>query len=80
MAIAMSKNLLVRLPESLYQRLKKVCASEYKSMSAFIRDLLKERFEETLSAEDIKDIDMARHELKSGKAVSWRYHKCSKFK
>ena len=72
MAITMSKGLLIRIPESLYRRVKKVCADEYKSMSAFIRELLKERLDESLSSEDWNDVRSARKEFKSGKSVSWR--------
>ena len=72
MAIIMSKELLIRIPEPLYHRVKEVCAQEYKSMSAFVRELLKERVEETLSAEDFDDIRAARKEFKTGKSVSWR--------
>ena len=71
MAITMSKELLIRIPESLYRRAKKVCADEYKSMSAFVRELLKERVDEALSTEDWEDIHTARKEFKTGKSVSW---------
>ena len=72
MAITMSKELLIRIPEPLYRRLKKVCADEYKSMSAFVRELLKERVDESLSPEDWEDVGVARKEFKAGKSVSWR--------
>jgi predicted DNA-binding protein len=72
MAITMSKELLIRIPEPLYHRVKEVCAEEYKSMSAFVRELLKERVDEVLSSEDWDDIHAARKELKVGKSVSWR--------
>lgn len=72
MAIIMSKELLIRIPEPLYRRLKEVCAHEYKSMSAFVREVLKERVDETLSLEDWEDIRFARKEFKAGKSVSWR--------
>ena len=72
MAITMSKELLIRIPEPLYRRVKKVCADEFKSMSAFVRELLKERLDETLSSEDWDDVDVARKEFKTGKSVSWR--------
>lgn len=72
MAITMSKELLIRIPEPLYRRVKKVCADEYKSMSAFVRELLKERVDETLSSEDWEDVQSARKEFKAGKSVSWR--------
>jgi Arc/MetJ-type ribon-helix-helix transcriptional regulator len=72
MAIIMSKELLIRLPEPLYRRVKQVCAHEYKSMSAFVRELLKERIDETMSSEDWEDIRAARKDFKAGKSVSWR--------
>jgi predicted DNA-binding protein len=72
MSITMSKELLIRIPESLYRRVKKVCAEEYKSMSAYVREVLKERLDETLSSEDLDDIHAARKEFKAGKSVSWR--------
>ena len=72
MAITMSKELLIRIPEPLYLRAKEVCAKEYKTMSAFVRELLKERVDEALSEEDWDDVRAARKEFKSGKSVSWR--------
>ena len=72
MGITMSKGLLIRIPEPLYRRVKKVCAQEYKSISAFVRELLKERLDETLSLEDWEDVHTARKEFKTGKSVSWR--------
>ena len=72
MAVTMSKELLIRIPEPLYHRVKEVCAHEYKSMSVFVRELLKERVAETLSSEDWDDVRAARKEFKTGKSVSWR--------
>ncbi len=72
MSIRMSKELLIRIPEPLYRRIKEVCAREYKSMSAFVRELLKERIDETLSSADWDDIHAARKDLKTGKSVPWR--------
>jgi predicted DNA-binding protein len=72
MAIIMSKELLIRIPEPLYHRVKKVCAQEYKSVSAFVRELLKERVDEILSFEDLEDIRLARKEFRSGKSIAWR--------
>ena len=72
MAVVMSKELLIRLPEPLYQSLMKMCASEYKSMFALVRELLSKRMEATLSQEDWKDIKDVRSQFKAGKTVSWR--------
>ena len=49
MAVSMSKELLIRVPAPLYRRIKEVCAHEYKSMSAFVRELIKEKVDEMLS-------------------------------
>ena len=72
MAVTMSKELLIRIPEPLYRRVKEACAHEYKSMSAFVRELLKERVDEFMSFDDLEDIRVARKEFKNGKSVSWR--------
>ena len=72
MAVIMSKELLIRIPEPLYHRVKEVCAREYKSVSAFVRELLKERVDEVLSPEDWADVRAARKDLKAGKSVAWR--------
>ncbi|MBF0532850.1 MAG: ribbon-helix-helix protein, CopG family [Candidatus Omnitrophica bacterium] len=72
MAITMSKELLIRIPQPLYERVKEASDHEYKSMSAFIRELLKEKLDERLSLDDWEDIRGARQEFKKGKTVSWR--------
>ena len=72
MAITMSKELLIRIPEPLYRRVKEASAHEYKSMSAFVRELLKERLDETMSSEDWDDVRAARNDFKSGKSIPWR--------
>ena len=72
MSTAMSKELLIRIPEPLYRQVKEVCAHEYKSMSAFIRELLKEKLDDMLSNDDWDDIRAARKEFKTGKSVAWR--------
>lgn len=72
MSITMSKELLIRIPEPLYRRVKEVCAKEYKSMSAFVRELLRERVDDALSSEDWEDIRAARKNFKTGKSTSWR--------
>jgi len=73
MVITMSKELLIRIPMPLYRRAKEVCAQEYKSMSVFIRELIKERLDDILSSEDLSDIRVARKDFKNGKSVAWRF-------
>ncbi len=72
MAITMSKELLIRIPASLYHHVKEVSAHEYKSASAFIRELIREHLEEAVSLKDWEDIQIARKEFKAGKSQAWR--------
>jgi hypothetical protein len=72
MPITMNKELLVRLPSSLYLRVKKVCGAEYKSISALVRELLVEKLDESLTAEETVLIAKGRKSYREGKGVSWR--------
>ncbi len=72
MVIKMSKELLIRIPEKLYLRVKEVSGQEEKSMSAFIRETLKDRLDDMVSQEDWDDVYVARKEFRKGKTVSWR--------
>ncbi len=72
MSIRMNKELLIRMPPDLYRRVKKVCDSEYKSISAFVRELLLERLDDTLTAEEMKIIGKERAAFNKGKGTSWR--------
>ena len=72
MAISMNKELLIRMPESLYVQAKKICSKEYKSMSAFVRDLLVDRINDHFSAKEAAMLERSRKEFKEGKGVSWR--------
>ncbi len=72
MAIVMNKDLLIRVPEPLYQQAKKVCRREYKSLSALVRELLLERIQERLSPQENVMLAKSRKEFKEGKGVSWR--------
>jgi predicted DNA-binding protein len=72
MSATVLKGLSIRISRPLYRRVKKASAYEDKSIAAFIRDLLKDRVDETPSREDWSDVHDARRELKSGKSVPWR--------
>lgn len=72
MSILMDKELLIRLPSSLYKRVKRACDSEYKSISAFVRELLLERLEDTLTADEMKIIEKERASFSKGKGTAWR--------
>jgi len=72
MALVMNKELLIRLPAALYARTKRVCDVEYKSMSAFVRELLLERLDDTLSLTETNEIEKSRAAIRKGKGTSWR--------
>ena len=72
MAITMDKELLIRMPTPLYAQAKKLCEKRYKSISAFVRELLIERLEDSLTAEERKRILKGEKEYSKGKGVNWR--------
>ncbi len=68
----MNKELLIRMPAPLYNQAKKLCESKYKSLSAFVRELLVERLEESLTAKELKEIAEGEREYRRGKGINWR--------
>ena len=72
MALTMDKELLIRLPKPLYDRIKLACGIEYKSISAFVRELLLERLDDSFSAQEISEIEKGRAAFTKGKGVNWR--------
>ncbi|MFH1776513.1 MAG: ribbon-helix-helix protein, CopG family [Candidatus Omnitrophota bacterium] len=72
MAITMNKELLIRLPASLYEKIKCLCDREYKSISALVRELLLEKVDETLTSEEIAHIEKESKLFYKGKGANWR--------
>lgn len=72
MAITMNKELLIRMPASLYKEASKLCKARYKSLSAFIRDLLMEQIESSLTPEEERIIRVGEAQYRKGKGVNWR--------
>jgi len=72
MAITMNKELLIRMPAPLYNKVKKVCGNRYKSLSAFVRDLLIEGLDDYLTEEERKKVVNGEKEYLQGKCTSWR--------
>lgn len=72
MSIIMNKELLVRVPSSLYNRVKHLCRDEYKSISALIRELLIEKLEESLHEDELAVVEKASKDFHKGKGVDWR--------
>ena len=72
MSVTMNKELLIRVPMSLYQRAKLLCEGEYKSMSALVRELLLERLDDSLSRSEKTSIEKSRRAFHAGKGTDWR--------
>jgi len=72
MSITMNKELLIRVPMSLYQRTRLLCESEYKSISALIRELLLERLDDSLTHSERTSIKKSRRAFRAGKGIDWR--------
>ena len=72
MSLTMNKELLIRVPMSLYQRAKLLCEREYKSMSALVRELLLERLDDSLTKSEITSIKKSRRAFHAVKGTDWR--------
>lgn len=72
MSITMDKELLIRVPSSLYARIRQLCRSEYKSISALIRELLLEKIEESLGHDELELIEHESRDFHKGKGINWR--------
>ncbi|MCK4810579.1 MAG: hypothetical protein KAS99_06600 [Candidatus Omnitrophica bacterium] len=72
MSVTMDKELLIRLPSSLYKRVKAVCGKEYKSISALVRELLLEKVDESLSEKEMKLIAKQSEAFHKGEGTNWR--------
>jgi len=72
MSITMNKELLVRMPSSLYEEIAKLCKKRYMSISSFIRELLIEQVEGSLTAEEGKIVAEGERQYLKGKGINWR--------
>ncbi len=72
MPVTMNKELLIRMPASLYLGIAKLCKKRYVSISAFVRELLLEELESPFTKEEEKLIAKAEGQYLKGKGVNWR--------
>ncbi len=72
MTITMNKELLIRMPSSLYDETTKLCKKRYISISSFIRELIIEQIESSLTPEEEKIIVEGERRYLKGKGVNWR--------
>jgi len=68
----MTKRILVNLPGKLYEDLKHLAKSEYKSISGIIRESILDRVQDTLSKSEAGLIEKGRADYRQGKGVPWR--------
>lgn len=72
MSVTMNKELLIRMPESLYKQASKLCKARYKSLSAFIRDLIIDQVENSLTPEEERMAGLGERQYSKGRGVNWR--------
>jgi len=72
MSVTMNKELLIRMPSSLYNETIKICKKRYVSMSSFVRELIVEQIEGALTSAEQKIVVESERQYLKGKGTSWR--------
>lgn len=72
MSVMMNKELLIRMPSSLYEETVKLCKKRYMSISSFIRELIVEQIESSLTAGEEKLASEGERHYLQGKGTNWR--------
>ena len=72
MSILMNKELLIRMPSSLYEEAAKLCRKRYISMSSFVRELIIEQIEGSFTPQEEKIIARGEKQYLKGKGINWR--------
>ena len=72
MSVTMNKELLIRMPSSLYEETAKLCKKRYVSISSFIRQLIVEQIENSLSLEEQKIVADGERLYLKRKGTNWR--------
>ena len=72
MAVMMNKELLIRMPSSLYEETVRLCKKRYMSISSFIRELIVEQIESSLTPEEEKVVAEGERQYLKGKGANWR--------
>jgi len=71
MAVVMNKELLIRMPSSLYNETVKLCRKRYMSISSFVRELIIEQVENTLTPGEEKIVAEGERQYLKGRGVKW---------
>jgi len=72
MSVMMNKELLIRMPSSLYEETAKLCKKRYVSISSFVRELIVEQIESTLTLAEQKIVVEGERQYSKGKGTNWR--------
>lgn len=72
MSVTMNKELLIRMPSSLYAQTLKLCRKRYTTISSFIRELIIEQIENSLTPTEEKIVAQSERQYLKGKGVNWR--------
>jgi hypothetical protein len=72
MSVTMNKELLIRMPSSLYREMVKLSRKRFMSISSFVRELILDQVESSLSAQEEKIVAQGEKQYLRGKGVNWR--------
>ncbi|MBI3990816.1 MAG: hypothetical protein HY350_01575 [Candidatus Omnitrophica bacterium] len=72
MPVVMNKELLIRMPSSLYQETVKLCRRRYMSISSFIRELIVEQIESSLTPAEERTVTQGERLYLKRKGTNWR--------
>lgn len=72
MSVTMNKELLIRMPSSLYDQTIKLCKKRYTTISSFVRGLIVEQIESSLTPAEEKIAAEGERQYLKGKGVNWR--------
>lgn len=72
MSVMMNKELLIRMPSSLYNETVKLCKKRYMTISSFIRELIVEQIESALTPPEEKIVAEGERQYLKGKGTNWR--------
>lgn len=68
----MNKRVIVSLPESLYESMKRLASREYRSVSSLIRESVLEKVEDELTTEEWAILEQGFRDIDAGRGVNWR--------
>lgn len=72
MSVTMNKELLIRMPSALYNQTIKLCKKRYTTISSFVRELIVEQIESSLTPAEEKIVIEGERQYLKGKGTNWR--------